>query len=214
MVLPLITLIIDLNVSAIERYIKKGLDVNILDRYHDSPLHCIFYEWEIVEHRPAIRQIFKMLIQAGADPNAKNEYNSVPLISAITYAEPVQMLLDAGADPTIQNKFGTSPLSSAIYQRKFDIVKMLVAAGARLETVSIRKVYTSTLHNDKITKWLLANGIQLDLDFILEHYFTFKDEIIDNIIKKQQWKVIPYLPPCSHQYFPAPIVKAALKHLI
>jgi hypothetical protein len=52
----------------------------------------------------------RILLDAGADPNAPNKDRSTPSLGAAFFGRPecLQILLDAGADPTIPNRDGTT----------------------------------------------------------------------------------------------------------
>ena len=58
-----------------------------------------------------------MLIEAGADPGARDEYGNTPLHEAVNFAVPshaiVEALIEGGADPGAQNYDGAIPLDLA-----------------------------------------------------------------------------------------------------
>jgi len=72
--------------------------------------------------------IVKLLIKAGADINAKNEYGDTPLIVASRYNQMdiVKLLIKAGADINIKNKGGNTALMIAFRYGYEDIVDLLL----------------------------------------------------------------------------------------
>ena len=89
--------------------------------------------------------ISKLLLEKGADPNAKNKFErngSTVLMDILSYSldlgnseiEIVKLLLEKGADPNIANRIGETALMLAIYNEvsidNFEIVKLLLEKGA------------------------------------------------------------------------------------
>jgi ankyrin repeat protein len=81
-------------------------------------------------------EILRLLLKAGADPNALH-YGGRAVCTAAVFGheEFVKVLLEAGADPNIPEESGTTPLISAVAGGKIEIVKLVVAAGAKLDAV-------------------------------------------------------------------------------
>ena len=74
----------------------------------------------------------KMLLEAGADPNARGRRGATPLHEA-AYNDNlavVEALLAAGADPNAGERGGATPLHEAAHNDNPAIVKALLAAGA------------------------------------------------------------------------------------
>ena len=75
--------------------------------------------------------VMRLLLDAGADPNAKNRRDATALLWAITDIRSVQLLLDRGADPNVRSVEGRSPLYLAASEPAgTDIVKLLLDKGA------------------------------------------------------------------------------------
>merc|ERR1719189_2137734 len=60
-------------------------------------------------------EVLRVLLAAGADPNALDDPRSAPLHYAASggHARAVFLLLQAGADHTLENAFGTTPVAKA-----------------------------------------------------------------------------------------------------
>ena len=74
----------------------------------------------------------KVLLKAGADPNARVSGGWSPLHRAASSGsgETVKVLLESGADPNTRDKLGDSPLHSAAYTHRGAVVRVLLEAGA------------------------------------------------------------------------------------
>ena len=80
----------------------------------------------------------KMLIEAGADVNAKNssEQTALHLAALRGHTEIAKMLIEAGADLNAKDNNGWTVLRSAAYNARTETVKMLIEAGADLSCLS------------------------------------------------------------------------------
>ena len=75
-------------------------------------------------------EIVKILIEHGADVNVKNNNGDTPLFFANQF-EIVKILIKHGADVNAKNNDGNTPLLQAVkYERKFEIAKLLIDSGA------------------------------------------------------------------------------------
>ena len=76
-----------------------------------------------------------MLLEAGADPNARKKDGGTPLDLAVRYnvnpAVVIAALLEAGADLEARDKSGRTPLHrAAIYAANPAVIAVLLGAGA------------------------------------------------------------------------------------
>ncbi len=76
-------------------------------------------------------EVMRLLLDAGADPNAKNHRNATALVWASSNIEAVRLLLDRGADPNARSVEGRSPLMIASVQPSgADLMALLLDKGA------------------------------------------------------------------------------------
>ena len=75
-----------------------------------------------------------VLIEAGANPNARIEYGSTPLhFAAVGNANSsvITALIEAGADPGARNEYGSTPLhGAALLNSEPSVITALIEAGA------------------------------------------------------------------------------------
>lgn len=75
----------------------------------------------------------RKLLEAGADPNARDQNGQTPLHHAarIGDEEVCKLLIDAGADVEAEFEFnGARPLAVAVFHANEDVCKLLIDAGA------------------------------------------------------------------------------------
>lgn len=128
------------NIEALKQDITAGTNLNEKDPLGgSSPLisASLFGKTDMA----------KMLIDAGADVNFKNNDGSTALHTASFFCRPeiVKMLLDKGADKTIRNKYGSTAYESvacpfADVKASYDALgKMLAPMGLKLDYVYLEK---------------------------------------------------------------------------
>jgi ankyrin repeat protein len=74
----------------------------------------------------------RILLEAGADINAKNAFGETPLHRAIMTEniEVLEFLISNGADINAQKRNGFTPLHKAVFFQKKEVVKFLLKSGA------------------------------------------------------------------------------------
>ncbi|KAM0722171.1 hypothetical protein Q7P37_001612 [Cladosporium fusiforme] len=83
----------------------------------------------------------KVLLQHGADPNAKGHCDNTPLVEACCGGHPklLKHLIAAGGDIEASNGSGYTPLHAAVHRGEDECVRVLVEAGADLESRPINQ---------------------------------------------------------------------------
>lgn len=74
----------------------------------------------------------RLLLESGADVNARDTNGDTPLIAAafMGFNETVRLLLDKGADVNAQNNLGSTALMEAATMNKPEAVELLLSSGA------------------------------------------------------------------------------------
>jgi ankyrin repeat protein len=75
-----------------------------------------------------LTEIAKLLLDQGAEVNARDNFANTPLHLAVRFPEMVELLLARGAQVGARNAFGNTPLHLAVGDRR--VVELLLAAGA------------------------------------------------------------------------------------
>ena len=116
------------NISVIEQLIEKGADVNSQDAKGNTPLHTgIPAEFHL--------EVITTLINNEANPNIRDEHGDTPLHIAITLDRPpevIQAFLNGGSDVHIRNINGQTPLYVAVYEKRKNLIPLLLAYDAEL----------------------------------------------------------------------------------
>lgn len=97
---------------------------NLQDENGLTPLH-------IASRGDAIN-IVKLLLEAGADPKAKDPRKNTPLHSACYFGniKTAGLLVKANAELNAQNEYGVTPLHMATRMGQSEVVDLLLGAGA------------------------------------------------------------------------------------
>lgn len=123
------------DLEAIRQHIKAGSDLNVLEPTRAStPLITAAYLGKT--------EAAKILIDAVADLNLKNNDGSTPLHTAafFCHVEIVEALLEKGADKTLKNKVGKTAFE--IVEHPFEDVKGAYdAIGAGLKPLGLKLDY-------------------------------------------------------------------------
>jgi ankyrin repeat protein len=97
----------------------------------------------------------RLLLDRGADVNARSGFGSTALMWSVTDAKKVRLLLDRGADVNLAARSGRTALIVASFANPgADVVRMLLAKGAEVAVLDQRKVSplnAATFGNDTAT---------------------------------------------------------------
>lgn len=105
--------------------LKAGADPNVHSIHADqTPLHRVASE--------RLAPLTRALLDAGANPNARQILDETPLHVAST-SDVARLLIDAGADLEAREHNGNTPIHLAVARHLHDVVKVLLAAGASAE---------------------------------------------------------------------------------
>jgi ankyrin repeat protein len=115
----------------------------------------------------------KLLIERGADVNAKNAFDSTALMWSVTDLEKVKMLVEQGANVNATSKQGNTPLLlAARSDRSASIVKYLIAKGANPKWVvpgaNINIMFAAAESGDLETvRTILDAGVDVNAAMVL-----------------------------------------------
>ncbi|HLX27098.1 MAG TPA: ankyrin repeat domain-containing protein [Casimicrobiaceae bacterium] len=107
----------------------------------------------------------KRLLARGMDPNSVNADSEPMLCTAARNgsAQAAQALIAAKANVDIANRYGDTPMMLAALKGHLDIVRMLQAAGAKLDGPGWTPlIYAATGGHDDIVKFLILHGANID----------------------------------------------------
>jgi len=80
-------------------------------------------------------EFLRLLLEKGADPNARNDANATALTYAVDDEQKMRLLLDHGADPNAKSEDGQTPLLIAAWRPgAAPVVKLLLDHGANPST--------------------------------------------------------------------------------
>ena len=107
--------------------IKGNTDANTNEG--DTVLHHV-----AATNTPEALERAKLLIEGGAEVNAKNEDGATPLHSAALRNAPIlaQLLIEHGADVNMKSKSGATPLHSTVFMNSLETAKLLIERGAEV----------------------------------------------------------------------------------
>jgi ankyrin repeat protein len=116
----------DADIASAKRAIAGGADVN----YSHDNVSCLFNAVVIKNI-----EMLKLLLEAGADTEAKDDMGSTDLMTAVSLERNtcIEVLLAAGADTEAKDDNGYTPLIRAALGGHDTYIKLLLQAGADIE---------------------------------------------------------------------------------
>lgn len=146
--------------QAVRTLLNQQVDVNV--RSHDgaTALHWATH-WNDLE-------IADLLIRAGANVNAVNDFRTAPLSLACTNGNAVlvERLLKAGANPNAAIATGETPIMTCASTGSADAVRMLIARGADVNAKEPSQNQTPLMwaaaeHHEDVVRTLIEHGADL-----------------------------------------------------
>ena len=125
------------NIATVKQYLDNGVNVNAKSEPGLTSLHCAVNE----DFKGSHRELVKLLIDKGADVNARDDILDTPLHGA-SNKETAEILIKAGADVNAKNINGKAILYSSVrnaanvsvtWQMYLDLVELLIAKGADVD---------------------------------------------------------------------------------
>ncbi|XP_014211288.1 ankyrin-1-like [Copidosoma floridanum] len=145
----------------VKMLIKAGCDVTAVDDIGRTPLHAA------AQYCFPRYQIFKLLVDAGADVNARTIEKSSLLHTAHRCEEAFVLLLSKGVDIHALNSLGQTPLHKAAMYGNYKVTKMLIEAGCDVNAIDNFGVtslhYAATWNSPEVVNLLLQNGANVDV---------------------------------------------------
>src|ERR1035441_9784815 len=147
------------DLASLKTRLAQGVDVNSRDRRGST----------LLMHAAALGspEAVKLLLDNGADPNAKNDLEATALILGAGNAEKARLLVEKGADVNAHSKLGRTPLMiAASCDGCAGTVKLLLDQGA--DPKAADKQGKTALHeaaeadNSESVRLLLAKGAGAD----------------------------------------------------
>ena len=110
--------------SRVDRDIREGIDVNLPNRYRETPLHLAAGAGRV--------ETVQLLIERQADVNARDLFERTPLHSSASagYGEVSKLLVEKGARIESLDILGRTPLHAAVEEGRMEIVELLTEQGA------------------------------------------------------------------------------------
>ena len=148
--------------NAVQALLSHGANINADDKTEESPLNNA----ALALHK----DVAQILLDNGANPNADPWDSPLSYVAGSTNpaAVPIaRLLLNHGADPNAYSSLGGTPLTDAVFAGNIDMVKVLLAYGANVTSVTepqyerggISALAWSEMHGDKtIVQLLRAAG--------------------------------------------------------
>jgi hypothetical protein len=127
------------DLDLVKLLLEKGANPNAISKLNNTPLHkAVKYgHTEVARHllcsgadaTLAGNDLYKLLLENGANPNAVNESKATPLHDAAGngHTEAARHLLGSGADATLTNNQMFTPLQFAVDKGRKDVVLLLLS---------------------------------------------------------------------------------------
>jgi ankyrin repeat protein len=148
------------NISEVSRLIENGSSLSVVDNDSDNVLmYAALY---------ASEDCMKLLLEKGANPNAKNKLGETALIWSVQDIKRVRLLIQYGADVNVVTGQGNTPLlAGCVGSMQSEIIRLLLDKGANPLAKNSRgetSLMRVALYGDTATAALLIDrGVDVNL---------------------------------------------------
>lgn len=155
-----------------KRLLKQGASVKEVYSHGDSPLHRAVDD--------SYLKNVSILINAGADINARNDFGVTPLLKAVKREniniKTVELLLRNGAVPTKNKNNPGSPLFYSVLHGHNDLISLLINYGANInEKYYFKKGQIPMNLTDKeLRNVIISGGTPLMIAVVMNHLSSIK----------------------------------------
>ena len=171
---------------AVEQLLAFGADPDICDVDNNTPL--------LLAATEGFSVVVRLLARANCDVNIANaSVRRTPLhiLSLKGHSDCIVDLIEAGADINLYDKLYHTPLWYAVYNKRFDVVKLLLKANSQVDTfqcsqhVPLEACPTSLALSEKMTdvvKLFILTGFDHThlRSFLIEFSDLFKSEDLED----------------------------------
>jgi ankyrin repeat protein len=157
---PLLKAIKANNISEVSRLIENGSNLTVADNDSDQVLmYAALY---------ASDDCIQLLLEKGANPNAKNKLGETALLWSVHDLKRVRLLIQYGADVNVVTDQGNTPLLAAcVGSMQSEVIRLLLDKGANPLAKNSRgetSLMRVALYGDTATAALLINrGVDVNL---------------------------------------------------
>lgn len=158
---PMLRAIFNDDIDIMQLLLDAGADINLATEPNRiTPMHsaCRY-------NRPEHNELIKILLQKGADINAKTTLGSTPfhyLCDNLHYDNITNetLLIEKGADINAIDEFGMTPLLMAVYNQDIAIVDLLLSKNCNVNCVDIYGETPLSLARNKRNQFIANKLIQ------------------------------------------------------
>lgn len=148
------------NLKAFKYFVSIGANINIINKYGDTPVHFLSLT------RKCFNETLSMLLENGADINAKSESGTTPLLYAAFQGRSeleLKQMVEVGADWKICNNYGNTVLHLATEAGNYKAFQYFASLGAN--TNATNNNGETPIH---FLRWTRTNFKEM-LNLLLKH---------------------------------------------
>ncbi len=136
--------IADNNITKITKLLSEGVDVNVKNRYRQTPLIAAAPHGSLA--------VIKLLISHGANIHSRDFFHNTPLYnaSATNSVKVIKLLISHGANIHAKNYNGSTAVFNAAFGGNLKVLKFLISQGV--------SIYAKDDNGDTPLFWAVSNG--------------------------------------------------------